>query len=245
MSRELEFQRALVDMMNDIRYTWRQNAIVLGGTSGSGGGYGSPPGGFVGQLNQNQITGDTSELRTLSSGSATSLLWNLNRIRYWETMQFGSSAPTPTFAGQFWVDTSSGSALNYRNATDTGWVSASSGSVLPNSQAIFSAEGVVSTGSGAMRIYNELGRTVTIFKVFIAVGTAPMGSSLICDVNLDGTTIFTTQSNRPTITSGNNTGVTTTIEVSSWPDGSYLSFDRDAVGSSVPGSDLTCHIVYS
>lgn len=245
MPRELSFNQYLTELLNDVKYTWRQNAIVLGGTSGSGGGYGSPPGGFVGQLPQSAVTGDVDELRVLSSGSATSLLWNLNRIRYWETVQFGTSAPTPTFAGQFWVDTSSGSQLNFRNATDTGWVSASSGSVLPNSQAVFTVEGVVSTGSGSLRIYNSMGRTVTISKVFLSANTAPTGADIIVDLNNNGSTVFSTQSNRPRIVDGANTGYTTTINSSSWADGQYLTFDRDQVGSGTPGSDLTVHVVYS
>src|SRR5512135_946156 len=109
--RELDYSKYLVELLNDVKYTWRQNAIVLGGTSGSGGGYGSPPGGYIGQLPQSQVTGDVDELRVLSSGSATNLLWNLNRMRYWLTNQISATPPSPTFAGQIWVDGSSGSVL--------------------------------------------------------------------------------------------------------------------------------------
>lgn len=243
--RELDFNKQLIELLNDARYSWRQQAITLGGSSGSGGGGGSPPGGFIGMLPQTVVTADTTEARVLSSGSGTNLVWNLNRIRYWETVQFGTVAPSPTFAGQFWVDTSSGSQLNFRNGDDTGWVSASSGSVSLNSQALFSVEGVVSTGSGSMRIYNVLGRTVTISKVFLAVSNPPSGSSLTCDINLDSVSIFSAPGDRPSITAGNYTGYTTTIGTAAWPDGSYLTMDRDAVGASTPGSDLTVHVVYS
>lgn len=245
MPREQSFYIDLLNRFDYMRQVVKTTSLVLGGSSGSGGGGGSPPGGFIGQLPQTKVSGDTDELVELSSGSASSLLWNLNRIRYWETVQFGSVAPATTFAGQFWVDTSSGSDLNFRNATDTAWISASSGSYTPNSQAVFSVEGTVSTGSGSLRIYNTLGRTVTISKVFLGVGTAPTGDSIIVDCNNSGTTIFTNQANRPVITAGNNTGFTTTIDIPAWADGEYLTIDRDSVGSSIPGSDLTAHIVYS
>lgn len=127
MSREIDFNRSLVELINDVRYGWRQNAVNLGGTTGSGGGSGAPPGGFIGQLPQSQVTGDTSELRTLHSGSIASLVDNLDRIRYWETVQISGSAPSPTFAGQIWIDGSSGSAINIRNESDTGWITFSSG----------------------------------------------------------------------------------------------------------------------
>ena len=127
MSREIDFNRSLVELINDVRYGWRQNAVNLGDTTGSGGGHGAPPGGFIGQLPQAQVTGDTSEVRSLHSGSISSLVDNLDRIRYWETVQIATSAPSPTFAGQIWIDGSSGSAINIRNETDTGWITFSSG----------------------------------------------------------------------------------------------------------------------
>ena len=65
------------------------------------------------------------------------------------------------------------------------------------------------------------------------------------DVNKNGTTIFTTQSNRPTISDGNNTGYTTNIDIASWADGDYLTMDVDQVGSTEPGRNLTVHIVYT
>jgi len=54
--------------------------IWLGGTSGSGGGVGGPPGGFIGRLPQTLVAYDTSEAETLAGN--TSLLDNLNHIRY-------------------------------------------------------------------------------------------------------------------------------------------------------------------
>lgn len=96
-----------------------------------------------------------------------------------------------------------------------------------------------------LRIYNRLGRTQTISEVFLSVGTAPVGATIIVDIHKDGVTIFTTQTNRPSIASGANTGSSTTIEVPTWADGEYLTAHVDQVGSTTPGSDLVVHVVHS
>jgi hypothetical protein len=57
--------------------------------------------------------------------------------------------------------------------------------------------------------------SLTITKVKLVVKTAPTGADLIVDVNKNGTTVFTTQSNRPKITAGNTTGDSGTPDVTS------------------------------
>jgi hypothetical protein len=80
----------------------------------------------------------------------------------------------------------------------------------------------------------------TILSCRASVGTAPTGSSIIADVNKNGTTIFTTQANRPTIAiSGNTSGAVTNMNVSALSAGDYLTVDVDQVGSTVAGADLT------
>jgi hypothetical protein len=85
----------------------------------------------------------------------------------------------------------------------------------------------------------------TVLSVTAAVGTAPTGADLIVDVNKNGTTIFTTQANRPTIVDGNeisDPAVPDPLEdsgVLTLAPGDYLTVDVDQVGSSVPGADLT------
>lgn len=106
----------------------------------------------------------------------------------------------------------------------------------------FAKEGALTTQTGAIRLYNNFGITLTVFKVFISVNTAPTGASILVDCNIDGTTMFTTQSNRPTITATNFTGVTTTVQNNSWADGHYLTFDIDQIGSTIAGSNLTIQI---
>jgi hypothetical protein len=81
-----------------------------------------------------------------------------------------------------------------------------------------------------------------IVEVFVNVKTAPTGADLIIDVNLDGTTIFTTQGNRPTITATNKTGYSPAPDVVALPKNSAVSVDLDQVGSTIAGADLVVEI---
>jgi hypothetical protein len=136
-----------------------------------------------------------------------------------------------------------GDVLTADGVGGAAWVApaASSGTLIT----MFTVEGTLTVASSPLRIYNCFGATRTISKVFISVNTAPTGASILVDVNLDGTTIFSTQSNRPAITATNFTGVTTTIDVASWQDGHYLTVDVDQIGSTIAGANLTIHIVHA
>jgi hypothetical protein len=85
--------------------------------------------------------------------------------------------------------------------------------------------------------------TLTIVKVKAVVKTAPTGAALIVDVNKNGTTIFTTQENRPQIAAGATSGDSGTPDVTSLVEGDKLTVDIDAIGSSVAGADLTVEVV--
>lgn len=105
----------------------------------------------------------------------------------------------------------------------------------------FSVPGGLGTSVGAGRIYNDSGKELTIEKVRASVGTPPSGSAVIVDVNLGGTTIFTTQSARPSVAAGGFTAVGIPA-VTAWPDGAYLTVDVDQVGSSSAGADLVVQV---
>lgn len=114
---------------------------------------------------------------------------------------------------------------------------------LPNTTLAFSVPGTVAVAVGGARIYNDAGRTLTIRAIRATVGAAPTGASLIVDVNKNGTTVFTTQANRPTIAAaGNTSGKVTNMDVTSIADGDYLTVDVDQVGSTVAGADLTVQV---
>lgn len=115
---------------------------------------------------------------------------------------------------------------------------------LERRMVVFAKEGTLATQTGAIRMPNELGVAMTIIEVILHVGTAPTGAAIIVDVNKGGTTIFTTQANRPQVAIGANVGNSTSIDVASWTDGEYLTFDIDQIGSTVEGSDLTVTVVF-
>jgi hypothetical protein len=83
---------------------------------------------------------------------------------------------------------------------------------------------------------------MTCYEVYVNVKTAPTGANLIIDVNLNGTTIFTTQANRPAITAGNKTAVSPAPDVTSLPKNAVLTVDVDQIGSTIPGGDLVVEI---
>ena len=112
------------------------------------------------------------------------------------------------------------------------------GAGVPDS-IVFAQTGTVAIVTGATRWYNDTGAALTLLSVRASVGTAPTGADLIVDLNLNGTTVWSTQANRATIAAGANTGESATFNTSSVPDGSYLTADVDQVGSGTPGSDLT------
>jgi hypothetical protein len=105
----------------------------------------------------------------------------------------------------------------------------------------FSIPGGLGTSVGAARIYNDTGKDLTFGTIRATCGTAPTGSAVIVDVNLNGTTIFTTQANRPTVAAGTNTD-TATADITTWTAGGYLTVDVDQVGSTVAGSDLVVQV---
>jgi hypothetical protein len=105
--------------------------------------------------------------------------------------------------------------------------------------------GVLQTGTNVCpRWYNKTGQSLTTSGIFIYSETAPTGADLIVDVNIDGTTMFTTQGNRPTIEATENSGTSGTPDVTTIADGSYLTFDIDQVGSTIPGADLVIIVLF-
>ncbi len=106
----------------------------------------------------------------------------------------------------------------------------------------FTKNGVLFTDTGALRL--PIDGNYTILGVRLMVGTAPTGASLIIDVNKNGTTIFTTQGNRPTIAASANAGGPGSIpDVATLVASDYLTVDIDQVGSTVAGSDLVVSVI--
>lgn len=106
----------------------------------------------------------------------------------------------------------------------------------------FMRAGTLATGTGTLRYRMPVACTVQ--HVRLAVGTAPTGAAILVDVNKNGTTIFSTQGNRPTVAiSASAETATTAPDITAYAAGDYLTIDVDQVGSSVAGADLSV-IVY-
>ena len=195
------------------------------------------------------------------------LVWNASESR-WEPGTVSSEGPLdnltattdPTTGddsgagygvGSRWINTATDTAYVCLDATLGGavWKDITANAVTVNAatavdQALWSFEGALNTVSSPLRILNESGAARTIAKVALSVATAPTGAAVIVDVNLNGTTIYATQANRPQVADGAYAGESTAIDVATWEDGQYLTVDVDQVGSGAAGADLVVHVVY-
>lgn len=111
-------------------------------------------------------------------------------------------------------------------------------------EALFKLSGALFVATGVTRLYNDTGSAWTITSVRASVESPPSGGTVVIDVLVDGVTIFTTQANRPTIAIGAVTsGKVTDMDVTSVPDGSYMTVDVAAADSSA--ANLTVTMVIS
>lgn len=124
-------------------------------------------------------------------------------------------------------------------------VNGDTGTVVVQRQVVFAYEGEIATIPvvGGVRIPNTTNHPLTIEKVRLDAGTPPGGQAIICDIHLDGVTIFTNQAHRPQIADGANTGETTTIDVPNWAPGHYLTFDIDQRGITPYGSNIVATVL--
>lgn len=102
---------------------------------------------------------------------------------------------------------------------------------------VMSKSGDLTTGAGVSR-YPIKGGTFSVLSVAAMVNTAPTGASVIVDVNKNGTTIYGTQGNRPTVAISGTSATVGAHAATTVTDGDYLTVDIDQIGSTVAGSDL-------
>lgn len=101
----------------------------------------------------------------------------------------------------------------------------------------FSAPGTLSIKTGKGRFYAPA--DFDIAAITVSCGAAPVGQSIVVDINKNGSTIYTNQSNRPSISGGNFYALATTPNITSISAGDYITVDIDQVGLTFAGSDLT------
>lgn len=83
-----------------------------------------------------------------------------------------------------------------------------------------------------------IGKAGTITDVRAYALTAPANQAVIVDVHKNGTTVFTTQANRPTIAAAENASTTTAPDVTSLAAGDRLTVDIDQIGTGTEGANL-------
>ena len=106
--------------------------------------------------------------------------------------------------------------------------------LAPN--AVFSYSGAVAVVAGTARWYAPIALTIT--NVIISLGTA---GTVTVDVNKNGTTIFTTQGNRPA-TSASNADTSSVPDVTSLAANDYLTVDIDVASGGA--ADLTVQVIF-
>jgi len=108
---------------------------------------------------------------------------------------------------------------------------------------IFGQDGDVSTTMNMENRRFTARRGGTIEDVLCRVTTAPTTSAVTIDVNLDGTTIFTTQANRPSIAAGSLSDVSGDPNVTTYSATQVFSIEIDAEDSGNTAADLVCQIL--
>lgn len=103
---------------------------------------------------------------------------------------------------------------------------------------------VLTTGNGDARFYNRLGVDLTIVGAWVSAGIQPTGAAILVDINVNGSTIYSTQANRPTVAAASNGGgISATPNTTAFAQGDYLTIDIDQIGSTIAGGRLTVGIV--
>lgn len=125
------------------------------------------------------------------------------------------------------------------------WVAQQAGSagIMPPIMTLGTAEGALQTGASPFKIYNRYNTNRQIAEVFLSVSDAPTGDDLIVNVKLDGVSIFS-GGNEAKILAGATTGSALVFLSDIWYISSYLTWEITQIGSTLPGSNLTVHIIH-
>lgn len=166
-----------------------------------------------------RITGGTGDIEELTGTQLTTLL----------------DAFTSSLKGL--VPASGGGSANYLRADGTWAAPVGTGSFGP---LVFTVPGALTVAAGVKRLY--VGKALTVANITAGVNTAPTGASILVDVNKNGTTMFTTQGNRPTIAASGFSDAASVPDVTSLAAGDYITIDVDQIGSTIAGSNLVVSI---
>lgn len=116
---------------------------------------------------------------------------------------------------------------------------------MPDVRTVFklSVAGAVATSSRDRWVAPHAG---TITTVLLGVGTAPTGATMICDLQKNGVTMYTTTANRPTIAIAASSTPARSIapDVAAFVAGDVITLVPTQVGSGTAGSDLAATVEY-
>lgn len=145
-----------------------------------------------------------------------------------------SDPSTPTLrAGDLYYNTTTGKV---RVHTGSAWADVDTAIEVHT----FSVPGTLTVQTGKSRIYLEGNYVFETARA--SVNTANTGATVLVDINKNGTTIYTTQSARPTIAISGNTATGNSPAVTTFASGDYITVDVDQIGSTIAGADLTVTI---
>jgi len=173
--------------------------------------------------------GSTNSFETIAGGAQTS----------GGPVVADSATDTLTLAA-----TGSGVSLSLTAGTDTITFSVTgAGTRYIPREIIFGQDGDVSTTMNMENRRFTARRSGTIQDVLCRVTTAPTTSAVTVDVNLNGTTIFTTQANRPSIAAGGLFDISEAPQVTIYSSTQIFSLEIDATDSGNTAADLVCQIL--
>ncbi len=103
---------------------------------------------------------------------------------------------------------------------------------------LFTVTGSLVTGTNLTPVI-PVHRALVITRAYAVVKSAPTAADLIIDINKNGSTIWSTQGNRLTISATATTGSQTSFDTTALAADDALTLDIDQIGSTVAGADLT------
>lgn len=171
-----------------------------------------------------------------------------------------STAPTSPAQNDIWIDSTTGIYYTYiSDGTSSQWVEFSYGGIGiqgptgptsttpgPRGQSTipYARQGALTVTNGVSRFYFPY--SATILGISAAINTPAIGANIIIDVKKNGTTIFTTSANKPTIIAGAyaTASEVTNMDITSIATGDYVTIDINQIGTTTAGSDLTVFVRY-
>ena len=187
------------------------------------------------------------ECLTFESGAGGDFEWQTcaSSQNLFETFTNGTAIVADSATDTITIGVSGSAIATHFNAgTDTITFEVLPANLFDERSAVFVQTGDVTLTLDIenVRVYNFFGVPGTIQDASCNVDTAPTSSAVTVDINMDGTTIFTTQGNRPSIAAGNFFDVSGTPDVTSFASQSYLTVEMDAIDSGDTAADLTCQV---